>query len=96
MQIESRIREKLLDAFAPVHLAIENESRKHAGHAAMKGLAQTGETHFNVVIVSERFDGRSRVERHRMVNETLADELAGPVHALSVKAMTPAEMADGA
>ena len=84
MEIENRIREKLLDAFAPVQLTIRNESHKHAGHAGAKGLAQTGETHFDIMIVSEQFKGRSRVDRHRMVNTVLAEELAGPVHALSV------------
>lgn len=93
MQIENRIREKLLDALAPASLSIDNESHKHAGHAAMRGLAQTGETHFHVSIVSEAFKDRGRVERHRMVNEILADELAGPVHALSINAKTPDEAA---
>jgi len=88
MQVETRIAEKLNKAFSPSQLLIENESHKHAHHVAMKGTANTGETHFNVLIVSDSFAGRSRVERHRMVNEALADELAGPVHALSVTART--------
>jgi stress-induced morphogen len=96
MQVEARIREKLTKAFSPVRLAIENESHKHAGHAAMKGAANTGETHFAILIVSEGFADRSRIERHRMVHEALAEELAGPVHALSVKAKTPGELSDGA
>jgi BolA protein len=94
MQIENKIREKLLDAFSPVELVIENESHKHAGHAGMQGRAPTGETHFNVLIVSDQFAGRSRVERHRMVNTVLAAELAGQVHALSVKAKSPDEVTD--
>ena len=96
MQVETRIREKLTEAFAPGSLKIENESHKHAGHAAMQGAANTGETHFAVTIVSEHFEGRSRIERHRMVHETLAEELAGPVHALTVKAKTPDELNNGA
>jgi BolA protein len=93
MQIESRMREKLLDAFSPVELQIHNESHKHAGHSGIKGLPQTGETHFDIVIVADAFKGRSRVERHRMVNSVLADELAGPVHALSIRAKSPDEAA---
>lgn len=94
MQIENRIRQKLLDTFSPVELEIHNESHKHAGHAGMKGLPVNGETHFDIVIVSDAFKGRSRVERHRMVNSALADELAGPVHALSIRAKSPDEIAD--
>lgn len=93
MQIEKQIREKLLDAFSPVQLEIHNESHKHAGHAGMKGLPQTGETHFDIVVISDAFKGHSRVERHRMVNAVLADELAGPVHALSIRAKSPDEIA---
>lgn len=93
MQIESRMREKLLDAFSPIELQIHNESHKHAGHAGIRGLPQTGETHFDIVIVADAFKGRSRVERHRMVNSVLADELAGPVHALSIRAKSPDETA---
>lgn len=96
MQVETQIREKLKAAFAPAHLTIENESHKHAHHAAMKGAANTGETHFAIAIVSAAFDGRSRIERHRMVHEALAEELAGPIHALSVKAKTPDELSNGA
>lgn len=91
MQVETRIREKLNKAFSPIQLLIENESHKHAHHAAMKGAANTGETHFRVTLISESFAGQSRVQRHRMVNEVLAEELAGPVHALSVTARTPEE-----
>jgi stress-induced morphogen len=96
MQVEARITDKLTKAFSPQKLVVENDSHKHAGHAAMQGTANTGETHFTVTIVSERFSGRSRIERHRMVHEVLAEELAGPVHALAVKAKTPDELADGA
>jgi stress-induced morphogen len=95
MQVETRIREKLIEAFSPDQLLIENESRKHAHHVAMKGIPQTGETHFIITIVSSRFAGHSRIERHRMVNQTLAAELAGPVHALSIRARTPDEIASG-
>lgn len=96
MQVERQIKQKLTEAFSPLRLVVENDSRKHAGHAAMKGLADTGETHFTVTIVSGRFAGKSRIERHRMVHEALAEELAGPVHALAVKAHAPDERLDGA
>jgi BolA protein len=95
MQVETRIREKLNKAFSPIQLMIENESHKHAHHVAMKGAANTGETHFKVSVVSDSFAGQSRVQRHRMVNDVLAEELAGPVHALSVSARTPEEAGNG-
>lgn len=94
MQIANRIKDKLTEAFSPTRLTVENDSHKHAGHAAMQDLARTGETHFSVTIVSEKFAGRSRLERHRMVNAVLAEELAGPVHALAVKAKAPDELPD--
>lgn len=90
MGIEDKIKEKLLAAFKPLSLEIQNDSHKHAHHVAMHGVEKTGETHFTVKIISEAFSGRSRVERHRMVHEVLAEELAGPVHALAVKADAPA------
>lgn len=94
MQVERRIKEKLEAAFAPEHLLIENDSHKHRHHAPMRDGAYTGETHFIVTIISNAFAGRSRIERHRMVHEALAEELAGPVHALAVKAATPAEVSN--
>ncbi len=94
MSVEKSIREKLTKAFSPQELSVENESAKHAGHAGARDhLGRvTGETHFRVRIVSSHFEGKSRVDRHRQVNAALKDELAGPVHALAVKAMTPAEV----
>ena len=92
MSVEKSIREKLSKAFSPIHLTVENEFSKHAGHVAMAGHAgQSGETHFRVVVVSSTFEGQSRVERHRQVNSILKDELAGPVHALAIRALTPDE-----
>ncbi len=93
MTVEEAIREKLTRAFAPSGLTVENESAKHAGHAGARDHLgrNTGETHFRVVVVSEAFQGKSAVERHRQINAALKDELAGPVHALAIQALTPAE-----
>jgi stress-induced morphogen len=85
MSVEETIREKLTAAFSPEALQVVNESHHHAGHASSPG---TGESHFAVRVVSLAFEGKSRLERHRMVNAVLADELAGKVHALAVTAMT--------
>jgi stress-induced morphogen len=95
MTVEESILDKLQKAFSPVNLAVENESGKHAGHAGARDHLGhvTGETHFRVQIVSQAFEGMSAVARHRAVNEALKDELAGPVHALSIKALTPEEAA---
>lgn len=95
MSVEKSIGEKLTQAFRPSELAVENESGKHAGHAGARDhLGRvTGETHFRVRIVSSRFEGKSRLERHREVNAALKDELAGPVHALAIQALTPSEAA---
>ena len=90
MCIETSIREKLAQAFAPAELQVVNDSHRHAGHHSSPG---TGESHFSVTVVSEAFAGKSRLERHRMVNAALAEELAGRVHALSVSALTPEERA---
>ena len=88
MGLETRMREKLMVALRPSRLDVVNESHLHAGHSSSPG---TGESHFRVLIVSGAFAGRTRVERHRMINEVLADELKGGVHALAIKACTPDE-----
>ena len=83
---EETIRRKLTEAFAPTRLEVENESHRHAGHAGSPG---TGDSHFRVVIVSAAFAGIGRVERQRQVYAALAEELAGPVHALALRADAP-------
>jgi BolA protein len=88
--VTEKLEHKLTDAFAPTRLQIEDDSARHSGHA---GARQGGESHFNVVIESAAFEGVSRVQRQRMVYAALADELAGPVHALSVKAIAPSDAA---
>jgi BolA protein len=86
--VKQAITNKLRETFAPESLDVIDESHLHEGHA---GHRPGGETHFRVYIVSPAFEGKSRIERHRMINSTLAAELAGSVHALAIKAQAPAE-----
>jgi BolA protein len=88
MTVAQALTEKLTAAFQPTRLEVIDDSHQHAGHA---GSRPGGETHFTVRIVSTAFDGRSRVERQRLVYQVLAQELAGQVHALSLVTQTPAE-----
>jgi BolA protein len=91
MATRDLITQKLTEAFAPARLEVIDESHQHAGHA---GHRPGGETHYRVYIVSDAFQGKSRLERHRMINETLSSELKGGVHALAIHASAPGE--DGA
>jgi BolA family transcriptional regulator, general stress-responsive regulator len=88
MSVELTIRDKLVRALQPTRLDVINESHLHAGHRSSPG---TGDSHFRVVIEAPVFAGKSRLQRHRLVNETLAAELAGTVHALAIKARAPGE-----
>lgn len=96
--VQIQMRKKLIEAFAPLVLEVMDESASHAGHAgaavhaAKQGGAATGigETHFSVTIVSAAFVGLNRVARQRAIYQVLAEELAGPVHALALKADAPA------
>jgi BolA protein len=88
MTAESRMREQLMVALEPTRLDVVNESHLHAGHRSSPG---TGESHFRVLVVSPAFAGKSRVERHRMINALLADELKRGLHALAIKAYAPGE-----
>ena len=92
--IASIIREKLTAALSPERLEIEDDSWRHAGHHHEGGMDALpgGESHFNLTVVSSAFEGEGRVQRQRRVNTLLRDELSGPVHALSIKALTPAEV----
>jgi BolA family transcriptional regulator, general stress-responsive regulator len=85
---ETRIKEKLIEALRPARLDVINESEMHAGH---RGSPGTGESHFRVLVVADAFAGKSRVERHRMVNEALKDEVGGRVHALALATYAPGE-----
>ena len=83
------MRGKLETALSPQRLEIIDDSESHRGHG---GFREGGESHFNMEIVAEAFEGASRVARQRMVFDVLKEELAGPVHALSVRCMTPGEV----
>lgn len=91
--IATIIREKLSAGLSPERLEIEDDSWRHAGHHHEGGMdAQPGgESHFNLTVVSTAFEGQGRLQRQRSVNDLLREELAGPVHALSIRALTPAE-----
>jgi len=78
----------LIVGLNPTRLDIINESELHAGHRSSPG---TGQSHFRILIVSDAFIGKSRVERHRVVNALLADELAGRIHALALATYAPGE-----
>jgi len=88
MAVGDLITQKLIEAFVPESLRVVDESHQHVGHA---GHRPGGETHFRVYIVSNAFRGKSRLERHRMINATLAPELAAGVHALAIHAAAPGE-----
>jgi BolA protein len=88
MRTADIITEKLTSAFSPQSLNVVDESHLHAGHA---GSREGGQTHYRVYIVSNAFEGKSRVDRHRMINTALAAELAGSVHALAIHAAAPGE-----
>jgi BolA protein len=88
MTAKDNITKKLREAFSPESLDVTDESHLHEGHS---GHRPGGETHFRVYIVSPAFEGKSRIERHRMINTLLAPELAGSVHALAIKAHAPGE-----
>lgn len=87
------LRARLNEAFAPERLEIVDQSHRHAGHHHHGGIdgQAGGETHFEVTVVSAAFAGLNRVQRQRAVNAVLADQLAGPVHALSLKLAAPGE-----
>jgi len=88
MRTRDAIIEKLREAFSPESLEVQDESHLHEGHM---GHRPDGETHFRVYIVSQAFAGKSRVDRHRLINAALATELAASVHALALHAKAPGE-----
>ena len=88
MSLEKIISEKLQNAFNPLELLVENESHHHSGHAGDDG---SGESHWRITITADTFTGKSRVERQRMINETLANELTHNIHALAMTVKAPGE-----
>ena len=88
MRTADLITQKLTEAFTPQSLKVEDESQKHEGHA---GSRPGGQTHYRVYIVSQAFKGKTRLERHRMINQALSAELAGGIHALALHAAAPGE-----
>jgi len=92
VSVPELVRERL-QALAPESLEIFDDSREHAGHA---GARESGGGHFQVFIVSRRFDGKSQLARHRMVYQAVADLIPQSIHALSIRAYTPDETRDAA
>jgi BolA protein len=88
MRTADAITDKLTEAFSPQTLKVVDESHQHEGHA---GHREGGQTHFRVYIVSDVFKGKTRIERHRMINAALSGELAAGVHALAIHAAAPGE-----
>lgn len=84
MNVQVSIEQKLQAAFTPLMLDVVNESHMHS-------VPANSETHFKVVLVSDAFAGKRSVARHQAVYKALADELAGPVHALAIHTYTPTE-----
>jgi len=84
MKVQRAIQDKLTSQFQPNHLEVINESGNH-------NVPPGSESHFKVVLVSGEFEGKPTLARHRMVNQALAEELDGPVHALSLRVFTPAQ-----
>ncbi len=84
----TRLQTLLNTAFSPTRLDVVDDSAKHAGHS---GARAGGETHYSVLIVSDRFEGQGRVARHRLVHAVLDPEFEGGLHALALTLRTPAE-----
>ncbi len=96
MSQQSNIEQKLKAALSPERLEVINESHLHAGHHHTSDGHHSqfdgkGESHFRVKIVCEAFKGKSRLERHRMINQLLADELKAAIHAMAIEAHAPGE-----
>lgn len=88
MTLRSWITRTLEERLRPVSLSVADESHQHVGHA---GWREGGETHFRIDIVSKAFAGKSRIERHRLVNAALAEAFDRGLHALAIRAKAPGE-----
>ena len=84
MSVQAVIENKIKDSLSPEHLEVINESNQH-------NVPPGSESHFKITVVSEKFADKMLVARHRMINQLLAEELAGPIHALSMHTFTPIE-----
>ena len=84
MNVQETIENKITEALSPSYLTVINESYMHS-------VPPGSESHFKLVVVTDSFDGVPRVRRHQTVNGILKDELAGPLHALSMETLTPEE-----
>lgn len=93
MSIRATIEQKLTAAFSPQHVEVINESHLHAGH--QEHFDGSGETHLRLRIVADAFAEMSRVQRHRAINEIVAQELSGTLHALAIEASAPGEKTRG-
>ncbi len=92
MCVAAIIKRKIEARLAPTALEVEDTSHLHAGHS---GAREGGQSHFRIVVVSDRFEGLTRLARQRLVNDILRDELSGPIHALAMKTLTPDEAGAG-
>ena len=90
MLVAENIRQKINARLSPLTLEVKDESHLHAGHA---GAREGGQSHFKLTVVSAAFEGLTPVARQRLVNDILREELSGPIHALSMKTLTPDEAA---
>jgi len=90
MGFSKSINEKINNALSPISLEIVNESHLHAGH--QESFDGSGETHLRIKVISPRFEGMSRVDRHRAINELVADEMAKGLHAIAIEARAPSEV----
>lgn len=88
MKIRNAIETNLTEALGPIRLEIVDESHRHAGHA---GANPEGESHFRLTVVAQAFEGKSRVDRQRLVYGALRDLMASRIHALALTTLTPAE-----
>jgi BolA family transcriptional regulator, general stress-responsive regulator len=86
--VETAMRSQLMAALEPTRLEVINESHLHAGHRSSPG---TGDSHFRLVVVSQKFTGLSRVARQRLVNQALASLIGTPIHALAMETLAPSE-----
>jgi len=89
MRVAEIINKKLTESLSPTLLDINDDSHKHAGHA---GARPEGESHFSVTIVSKNFEGKSRIQRQRMVYKALSKEMTGIIHALALQTHAPSEV----